>query len=42
MKRKGLLVLLGLLAVALAAAPALAGTVSFVANHELYRDGFNS
>lgn len=33
MKRKCLLVLLGLLALALAAAPALAGTVSFVGNH---------
>ena len=29
MKRKGLLALLGLLALVLAAAPALAGTVSF-------------
>ena len=33
MKRKCLLVMLGLLALALAAAPALAGTVSFDATH---------
>ena len=34
MQRKCLLALLGLLALALAAAPALAGTVSFDATHD--------
>jgi hypothetical protein len=41
MKRKGLLALLGLLTVALAAAPALAATVSLTATHDFSVDFFN-